>query len=218
MTMNKPTDIDSYIKDYPKNVQDIMQELRSVIKKAAPEAEEKIGYGIPTFTLKGNLVHFGGFKNHVGLYPGAAGIESFKDELAAYEISKGTVRFPIDKPIPFDVITKIVKYRVKQNLEKASIKERKTLRTCPQGHQYYKSSDCPTCPTCEQQLRPQEGFLSQVAAPARHALENKGITTLQQLAAFSEAEILALHGMGPGSMPKLRKALEAESLSFKTTK
>lgn len=123
--MNKPTDIDSYIEEFPENFQEAMQKLRSVIRKAAPEAEEKIAYGIPTFTLKGNLVHFGGFKNHIGFYPGATGIDIFKDELSGYEGSKGTVRFPINKPIPFDLITRIVAFRVKQNLEKAAIKRKK---------------------------------------------------------------------------------------------
>jgi len=90
----------------------------------------------------------------------------------------------------------------------------KTLRTCANGHQYYKSSDCPTCPICEQQNKPADGFLSILSAPARHALQNKGITTIQQLARFTEADILKLHGMGPGSLPKLRDALAANGLSF----
>lgn len=91
----------------------------------------------------------------------------------------------------------------------------KTLRTCKQGHQYYKSSDCPTCPVCEEQRKPADGFLSTLSAPARRALENKGIATVKQLAKFSETEILSLHGMGPGSMPKLRIALQNAGLSFK---
>jgi len=91
----------------------------------------------------------------------------------------------------------------------------KTLRTCNQGHKYYKSSDCPTCPVCEQERKPGNGFLSLLGAPARRALENQGITTLQKLSGFTEKEILSLHGMGPSSMPKLREALAAEGLSFK---
>lgn len=90
----------------------------------------------------------------------------------------------------------------------------KTLRTCTNGHQYYKSSDCPTCPICEQQNKPADGFLSSLGAPARRALQNKGITTIQQLAQFSEADILKLHGMGPGSLPRLRSALAGNGLSF----
>ncbi|NEU60377.1 MULTISPECIES: RNA polymerase alpha subunit C-terminal domain-containing protein [unclassified Paenibacillus] len=90
-----------------------------------------------------------------------------------------------------------------------------TLRTCEQGHSYYKSSDCPTCPVCEKERKPKEGFLSLLSAPARRALENQGITTLQLLSQYTEKEILKLHGIGPSAMPKLRQALEEEGLSFK---
>lgn len=90
-----------------------------------------------------------------------------------------------------------------------------SLKTCASGHQYNKTSNCPTCPICEQERKPKDGFLSLIAAPARRALENKGITTLQQLSTFSKEEILALHGMGPASIPKLQLALAAEHLSFR---
>ncbi|MEC0106985.1 RNA polymerase alpha subunit C-terminal domain-containing protein [Paenibacillus taichungensis] len=90
-----------------------------------------------------------------------------------------------------------------------------TLRTCEQGHSYYKSSDCPTCPVCEKERKPKEGFLSLLSAPARRALENQGITSLQLLSQYSEKEILKLHGIGLSAMPKLRQALEEEGLSFK---
>jgi predicted RecB family nuclease len=93
---------------------------------------------------------------------------------------------------------------------------KKNLRTCEKGHQYYKSSDCPTCPICEQERKPETGFLSLIAAPARRALEGAGITTLEKLAQHTEKDILQLHGMGPGSIPKLRGALEAGGLSFRT--
>lgn len=92
---------------------------------------------------------------------------------------------------------------------------KKTLRTCSKGHSYYKSSDCPTCPTCEQERKPDSGFLSVLSAPARRALENNGITSLQQLSTCSEKEILQFHGMGPASIPKLRDALKTNGLSFK---
>ncbi|MFC4099037.1 RNA polymerase alpha subunit C-terminal domain-containing protein [Paenibacillus xanthanilyticus] len=91
-----------------------------------------------------------------------------------------------------------------------------TLRTCDNGHQYYKSSDCPTCPTCEQARKPNAGFLARLSAPARRALEHQGIATLQQLSAYSEKEILSLHGMGPKSMPTLRAALAESGLAFKS--
>jgi hypothetical protein len=95
------------------------------------------------------------------------------------------------------------------------LKPKGTLRTCRNGHQYYKSSDCPTCPLCEKERAPKEGFLSELSAPARRALENSGIKTLKQLSGKSEKEILNLHGIGPSAIPKLRKALQNEGLSFK---
>ncbi len=91
----------------------------------------------------------------------------------------------------------------------------KNLKTCKKGHKFYKSSDCPTCPICEEQRKPKDGFLSQLVAPARRALENNGINTLKKLSTYSEKEILALHGMGPSSIPKLILALKNEGLSFK---
>lgn len=91
----------------------------------------------------------------------------------------------------------------------------KSKRTCPAGHTYYKSSDCPVCPICENERKPEGGFLALLAAPARRALENAGITTLKKLSALSEAELLMLHGMGKASLPKLRAALEAAGLSFR---
>jgi uncharacterized protein YdhG (YjbR/CyaY superfamily) len=110
--------IDAYIDTFSKNVQSILQELRQVIEDAAPEAEEAISYQIPTFKLNGNLVWFAAFKNHIGFYPRESAIEAFKEELSTYDVSKGTIRFPLDKPIPFDLVRKIVKYRVKENLRK----------------------------------------------------------------------------------------------------
>lgn len=91
----------------------------------------------------------------------------------------------------------------------------KKLKICSKGHKYYKSSDCPTCPTCEQERKPADGFLSKLSAPARRALENNGITTLQKLSTFSEKEILQFHGIGPASLPKLKVALKEEGLSFR---
>ena len=108
--------VDEYIAAFPKNVQEILQEIRQVIRDCAPEAEEEISYQIPAFKLNGILVYFAAFKNHIGFYPRASAIEAFKEKLAAYKISKGTVRFPIDEPIPFDLIKAMVKFRVKENL------------------------------------------------------------------------------------------------------
>ena len=113
---------DEYIAQFPKSTQVLLEKMRAIIKKAAPKAEEKISYGIPTFKLNGNLVHFGGYKSHIGFYPAPSGIEAFKKELAKYEGSKGTIRFPLDKPLPATLITQVVKFRVAKNLEKVKKK------------------------------------------------------------------------------------------------
>jgi uncharacterized protein YdhG (YjbR/CyaY superfamily) len=110
--------IDEYIATFPKNVQIILEELRQAIRESAPAAEETISYQMPAFKLNGILVWFAAFKNHVGFYPKTSAIEAFKEELSGYETSKGTIRFPINKPIPFNLVKKIVRYRVKENLGK----------------------------------------------------------------------------------------------------
>jgi uncharacterized protein YdhG (YjbR/CyaY superfamily) len=119
------TSIDEYIATFPEETQKILEELRATIKAAAPDAEEKISYQMPTFDLKGNLVHFAAFKNHIGFYPTPSGIQAFKQELSIYEGAKGSVKFPIDKPMPLELISKIVKFRVAENLKNAEIKSSK---------------------------------------------------------------------------------------------
>lgn len=114
--------IDDYIARYPPDVQQILQKIRGIIREAAPEAQEKINYGIPTFTLNGNLIHYAGFKNHIGFYPTPSGIEKFKKELSKYEGAKGSVQFPLDQPIPYDLIRKIAKFRVKEQQAKSKKK------------------------------------------------------------------------------------------------
>lgn len=120
-----PRDMDEYIAGFPKDVQEILEKIRMTIRKAAPDAEEIIKYQIPTFTLKGNLVHFGAFKKHIGFYPAPSGIEEFNEELSVYEGAKGSIKFPLDKPIPFALISKIVKFRVKENLGRGEAKRKK---------------------------------------------------------------------------------------------
>jgi uncharacterized protein YdhG (YjbR/CyaY superfamily) len=111
--------IDEYITTFPRNVQEILEKLRKVIRESAPETEETISYAIPTFKLNGkNLVHFAAYNKHIGFYPTSSGIEAFKKELSHYKTSRGTVQFPIDKPIPYNLVKKIVRYRVKENLMK----------------------------------------------------------------------------------------------------
>jgi uncharacterized protein YdhG (YjbR/CyaY superfamily) len=119
------TSINEYIATFPKDIQEILEKLRATIRKAAPAAEETINYQMPTFTLKGNLVHFAAFKKHIGFYPTPSGIEKFKKELSVYQGAKGSVQLPLDKPIPYGLISKIVKFRVKENLERAEIKGKK---------------------------------------------------------------------------------------------
>src|SRR5215203_1211129 len=118
--MNKPDTIDSYINSFPEAIQALLQQLRATIRKAAPEATEAIKYGIPTFVLNGNLVHFAAFKHHIGFYPAPSGIAAFKKELSVYEGAKGSIQFPIDKPLPFDLVRRIAVYRVGENAIKAA--------------------------------------------------------------------------------------------------
>lgn len=188
--MKTTNTIEQYIAGFPEETQELLQQMRAAIRAIVPEAGEKISYGIPTFTLNGNLVHFGGYKQHIGFYPGASGIKAFEKELSIYKNSKGAVQFPLDKPLPIALVNKIVKFRVKESMAKNAGK---------------------------QKAAPGDPFAS-LSAPARRALESKGIKTVQQLSKFSEAEILSLHGMGKSTMPKLQHALEEKGLSFKTGK
>jgi uncharacterized protein YdhG (YjbR/CyaY superfamily) len=127
MEENKITNdlIDEYILKFPDEVQEILNTLRNVIKESAPEAEEKISYQMPTFVLNGNLVHFAAYKNHIGFYPTPSGIEEFKNELSEYKGAKGSIQFPIEKPLPYELISKIVKYRVVENKKQAESKMKK---------------------------------------------------------------------------------------------
>lgn len=119
------TTIDEYISKFPPEIQEKMEALRKVIKEAAPEAIEKISWQMPTFYLHGNLVHFAGHKNHMGLYPGENGVAAFTDELSGYRCSKGAIQFPYDKPMPYELITRIVTFRVSENMEQAQAKKKK---------------------------------------------------------------------------------------------
>jgi uncharacterized protein YdhG (YjbR/CyaY superfamily) len=116
------TSIDEYITAFPKETQKILKEIRATIKAAAPSAEEKISYQMPTFFLNGNLIHFAAFKNHIGIYPTPSGTEAFKEEISRYQGAKGSIRLPIDEPMPLKLISRIVKFRVAENLQKAKFK------------------------------------------------------------------------------------------------
>ncbi|HZQ10589.1 MAG TPA: DUF1801 domain-containing protein [Anaerolineae bacterium] len=122
-SQSSPKTIDEYIAGFPSDVQDILQKVRLTIRQAAPDAEETISYKIPTFTLNGKyLIYFAAYKKHIALYPAPTGIEKFKQALTAYGGGKGTLKFPLDKPIPYSLITRIVKFRAKENLGRAKAK------------------------------------------------------------------------------------------------
>ena len=122
MDTNKPANIDEYIGAFPNDVQEILEKIRATIQKAAPDAKEKISYSMPAFEQNGIVVYFAAFKNHIGLYALPSGHETFREELSKYKSGKGSVQFPLDQPMPFDLIAKIVKFRVKENLEKTNKK------------------------------------------------------------------------------------------------
>jgi uncharacterized protein YdhG (YjbR/CyaY superfamily) len=117
--------VDAYIAGFPPEVQHILERIRTTIREAAPGAEEAIKYGLPTFLLNGNLVHYGAFKDHIGFYPTPSGIEAFTDELSTYRGAKGSVQFPLDRPIPYDLVRRIVQYRVNEVRANAPARKRK---------------------------------------------------------------------------------------------
>jgi uncharacterized protein YdhG (YjbR/CyaY superfamily) len=119
-----PQTIDDYIAGFPAEVQAILQQVRATIREAAPDAVETINYQMPTFKLHGNLVHFGAFKHHIGFYPTPSGTDHFREQLAAYKHAKGSIQFPLDQPIPHDLIREIVQYRVQENEAKALTKRK----------------------------------------------------------------------------------------------
>ncbi|MDB5247105.1 MAG: hypothetical protein JWQ40_1499 [Segetibacter sp.] len=128
MEQKKIDTTDSYIAGFPVETQQLLQKVRETIKQSAPGAEETINYGIPTFVLQANLVHFAGYKTHIGFYPTPSGIEKFKEELSAYKGAKGSVQFPIDEEIPYDLISRIVQFRVKENTERAAKSKKKKVK------------------------------------------------------------------------------------------
>lgn len=120
-----PESIDEYIAGFPRDVQAILKRVRATVRKAAPDAEETIKYRIPTFVLNGNLVHFAAFANHIGFYPTPSGIEAFKDQLSSYTSAKGSVQFPLDRPMPLSLIEEIVRFRAEEARAKHAAKKRK---------------------------------------------------------------------------------------------
>ncbi|MBI4927521.1 MAG: DUF1801 domain-containing protein [Anaerolineae bacterium] len=128
---NNFTNIDEYIATFPEDIQQILRQMRAVIHAAAPEAEEAISYAMPTFKLNGNLVHFAAFKNHIGFYPTPSGTEAFQQQLSPYKAAKGSVQFPLNQPIPYDLVTQIVKFRVQET--QAKVEEKRKGKSSKKG-------------------------------------------------------------------------------------
>jgi uncharacterized protein YdhG (YjbR/CyaY superfamily) len=186
--MNDP--ISRYISQFPPTTKVKLESMRKCIRTVVPEGEELINYGMPTVKINGrNLVHFAGYAHHIGFYPGPEAIKAFEKDLKLYKTSKGAIQFPIEKHLPLLLVKKIVRFRVKKE-------QARLLLTAAKK-------------------KPSTDFLAQLSAPACRALVGKNITTLQRLSEFSETEILALHGMGPSSIPKLKQALKAAGLKFR---
>ena len=127
-TMKKAKNIDEYISRFPEDVQTVLEKVRTTIQKAAPKAEEIISYQMPAFRYYGNLVYFAGWKTHIGFYPVSSAVKAFEKELSVYNGAKGSIKFPLDKPMPLSLISRMVKYRVKENLAKAQLKKKKITK------------------------------------------------------------------------------------------
>lgn len=187
--MNNEPSVDQYIQQFPEDVRSRLEKVRSEISKVIPEAKECMKYGIPTFEFNGNLVHYAGYKNHLGFYPGSSGIAHFSAEISNYKNAKGSIQFPNNQDLPIELILKITKFRIRENIEKAKLK--KTIKT-------------------------NKVAFDLLSAPARRALSNAGILTIQDLSKFKKSEILELHGIGKTSLPKLMTLLKESGLGFST--
>ena len=179
--------IDEYILTFPEETQGKLNKLRSIIQKEVPNATETFKYAMPTFDLYGNLVHFAGYKHHIGFYPSPSGLKAFKEEIAKYPNSKGAVQFPLNQELPIELIQKIVQFRINENRE-AFVKGNKKAV-------YF--------------------FIDGLSAPVQRALISNNITNLEELANFTQTEILSFHGIGKTAIPILEKALFDHNLTFK---
>lgn len=184
--------IDAYIATFPAPMQKILESVRKAIRNAAPDAVECISYKMPTYKQNGNLVHFAGYEHHVGFYPAPDAVAAFANEIAGYKSAKGSIQFPLDKPMPLDLIGSITKFRVMQVEGKLKASKSKLPKRAAV-----------------------KDFRASLSAPAQRALANEGITTLKQLSKYSEGALLRLHGFGKASLPPLRAALADAALSFK---
>jgi predicted RecB family nuclease len=165
---------------------------------------------MPAYKYHGMLVYFAGYEKHIGFYPTGSGIKHFEKMLSDYKFSKGTIQFKFDQELPFDLIEQIIAFRVAENLNKA---QKKKLHTCVNGHNFKKSSECRTCPICEEETKLANPFLEKFSAPARRALEKEGITTLEKLAFYKPEQLLLLHGFGPSSLKVVVELLNTNKTS-----
>jgi uncharacterized protein YdhG (YjbR/CyaY superfamily) len=196
MATRKAGTIDEFLAGVNAEQRAALETLRKDIQSAAPDAVEYVNYGVPAFRLHGKmLAGFGASANHCALYPGSLPIEVHAKELEEYDTSKGAIRFQPEKPLPAALVRKLVRTQAAELAPKARAgsTSRKTTKRQTDGGD----------------------FLSAIPAPARRALESHGVTTLKKLAGCSEDEILKLHGVGPGSIPKLRAALAKGGLAFR---
>ncbi len=213
--MQKVTSVEAYIASAPKAIQGKLKNIRQTIKKAAPQAEEKISYSMPYYGYQGRLVYFAYFKDHISFFAMPPIPPEYAKKLKV--TGKATIQFSLDEKIPLALIARLVKEGVKRNEQRNG---KKRTVTCSRGHVFSKSSDCPVCPKCwpGYYQKKSTGEFGDISAPAQRALMNAKITTLKQVAKHSEAELLELHGMGPKAIGILKKLLKAESLEFKKSR
>lgn len=214
--------VTTYLNNWPAQQKKILKIVRNCLKKAAPKGADVISYAMPAILFDGKRVWYAGWEHHYSIYVPQV-MKQYKDELTKYKTSKSAINFPWNEPVPVALITRIAKSVMALPGKSAKAKAKSTdasknKRICRNGHIFYKTSDCPTCPTCEQSKMAAKPFFVQLGAPARRALENAGITTVKKLATYSRKTILNLHGMGPSSMPKLEAVLSKEKLAFKADK
>lgn len=188
--------------------------MRKTILKAAPKAKELISYQMPAYEYNGKLVYFAGYEKHIGFYPTASGITQFTSDIRHYKSSKGAIQFPLDQELPVALITRIVQFRVRENETKFYSKAKP--KTCVNGHNYTPTPTMKNCPICAQKTTSKTNPFATLPAPARRALQSKGITTTKKLSALTEKEISALHGIGPSSIPKLKTIMASEGMQFKS--
>lgn len=219
--MQAHKDVRSYIAAAPKEVRTKLLQLRTLIRSVAPEAEEKIAYGMPGYKLRGKpFAYFAAFKDHVSFFPASGTfLKAHAAALRKYKTGKGTVQFPLDEPLPLPLLRRLVRARMTDLVSAAVSSPRKGVRrTCSRGHVFYKSSDCPVCPKCwsgHYRAKGAGDLPATIGAPALRALLRAKITSLAALARRTEAEVAELHGMGPKALGLLKSAMRTKGRSFR---